>query len=140
MKVRNHFNYMKNKLPSPETANLPSRAVPDMTLPISELIRRQKAGQQITELTGIYQEDGNYNELLAAINGMSEMDRLDYARELADETREGLKKYKKTVEENRKKMENAKIKAMEDKIAASNAALELLRNPIKEEKTSKKPS
>jgi len=126
-KVRNQFTYVKMKQPSPESANLPSRAVPDMTLPISELIRRQKAGQMVTELTGIYQEDGNYNELLAAINGMSEMERLDYARTLAEETKEGLEKYKTQMEANKKANEEAKIQAMQQKIADSEAALARLR-------------
>lgn len=138
MRVKNMFNYKDNRPPTVETTNLPSMTVPSKVLTIEEILRRNAQGQSVTSLTGIYQESGDYNELLAAMNGMSEMERLEYARDLEKEVKDGLEKYKKDKKEREALQEKLMKESEELKIQASQKALEKFRK--EQEKEAKKPS
>jgi len=120
MICRNNYNYKQHKTPTPETANLPSLAIPDQTLGLKEMIQRHASGREITQLVGMYQEDGNYDELLAHVETMSEIDRIEYSRTLKKEVQEGLAQYKKDTA----KREKAAAKAKKDAIAAQLAESE----------------
>lgn len=121
-KVRNWFNYQEKRLPTPETANLPSLTVPDQTLSLKELIQRHASGREVTALVGSYQETGDYDHLLAHIEGMSEIDRIEYSRKLKKEVREGLAAYQADTENRQKRQEEAKAAAIAAQLAASEEA------------------
>lgn len=133
-KIRNAYNYHATKQPSPETANLPSLTVPNQTDSIRTLLEKQRRGHAITQLTGTYQEDGNYSELMAAVDRMSEMQRIDYARDLAEETKAGLEKYRKERAAHQAEQLQKREQQFEERLKKSEAALHLLRNPVKEKK------
>lgn len=140
-KIRNAYNYKSTRQPSPELGNslsleqspYPSLTVPNQNKSIREMVERQRRGQEITVLTGLYQEDGNYNELMAKVDRMSEMERLDYARSLAEETKAGLAKYREDMAAREKQIVKDREAALQAKIKASEDALHLLRNPVVEE-------
>lgn len=119
-KVRTYFNYQETKKPTPETANMPSLTVPDQTLSLKELIRRHAQGRHITTLTGSYQEDGEYDELMTAVEKMSELERMEYLKTVAAETKAGFEEY----ERNTASREAAAAKAAKDAEAAALAASE----------------
>lgn len=127
--VNNWETYKTNKPPTTETANDPSLTVPDQTLSIKELIARHKSGRNVTVLTGSYQESGEYDELLAHVQGMSEIERIEYAQTLKEEVRIGLEAYEKDT----KNREKRQAKAAKDADAAKLAASEEARLKLKDE-------
>ena len=101
MKQHTYYNAsMKPYLdtPSPETAkNMPSKTVPDMALPLGELLRRHAGGQNITILQPDYQADEEYDQLLANIPNMRELDRLDLLEKLKSDSSSMITKLKKDI-------------------------------------------
>jgi len=121
-KVNNWATYATNKPPTTETANDPSLTVPDQTLSVKELISRHASGQHVTTLVGSYQKSGEYDELLAHVSGMSEIERIEYAKTLKDEVKVGLKAYEDDKELREQRREEALKKANDAKLAAAEAA------------------
>jgi len=120
--VNNWATYATNKPPTPETANDPSLTVPDQTLSIKELISRHASGRHVTTLVGSYQESGEYDELLAHVQGMSEIERIEYSKTLKDEVKAGLKAYEDDTKNREKRRKAALKKANDAKLAAAEAA------------------
>lgn len=80
---KNNNTAREDQAPSPETSRKEkSKTVPNMTLPLGELLRRHAGGQNITTLQPEYQATDEYDELVANIGNMSEMDRLDLSRRM----------------------------------------------------------
>lgn len=121
-KINNWATYATNKPPTPETANDPSLTVPDQTLSVKELISRHASGRHVTVLTGSYQESGEYDELLAHVSTMSEIERIEYAKTLQDEVKQGLAAYEADTKEREKRRKKAAKDAKDAKLAAAEAA------------------
>jgi len=121
-KVNNWATYADNKPPTTETANDPSLTVPDQTLSIKELISRHASGRQVTTLVGAYQESGEYDELLAHVSGMSEIERIEYAKTLKDEVKQGLAAYEADTKEREKRRKKAAKDAEAAKLADAEAS------------------
>lgn len=123
-KVRTFFNYNETQPVTPETANLPSKTVPDQTLSLKELIARHAQGRDITTLTPIYQETGDYSELATAIDGMSEMEQLEYLKTLKVEVRQGLEAYEADEKDRKQRFKKQQEDAIAAKIAEAQAKFE----------------
>jgi len=120
--AKNWNTYKEFPTPSPETANDPSLTVPDQTLSVKELISRHASGRNVTVLVGTYQESGEYDELLAHVQGMSEIERIEYAKTLQAEVKEGLEAYEKDTKNREKRRKAALKKANDAKVAEAEAA------------------
>lgn len=118
--VNNWANYKQPV--TPETANDPSLTVPDQTLSIKELLQRHASGRNVTTLVGSYQESGEYDELLAHVQGMSEIERIEYAKTLKDEVKQGLKAYEDDSKNREQRRKEAAKAAEAAKLAASEEA------------------
>jgi len=64
----------------PEVNNLPSQTVPGMTMSLEELLRRYVRGENVQTFQPVYAGDADIPDF----DNMTEMDRLDMARELRE--------------------------------------------------------
>lgn len=85
-KFRNAFDYDHTKEVN-EFNELPSMTVPDMTMSLSEILKRYTRGGEIATLTPVYQEEDEFSEY-PDFEKLDALEKLQYAQEIKESINE----------------------------------------------------